>query len=284
MSARAAIRAAHQSERPALVAPPVATPPGPVPRPLPAYLQIEAELADRIETGELRPGDRVPTERELCAGLGVSRMTVRAGLARLEQRGLIVRRQGSGTFVAPPKLRQDASHLRGFFEASVGQGLMPVSRIIATAEVPATRHLAGELGLRIGEPVHQVVRLRAANGVPTVLETSYLPAHIFRGLLAFDLERSSIYRLMDQRYDARPVRARQSLEAVAASPEEAALLETDVGSPLVLVQRTAWDRRGRPVEHARDVYRGDRSQFVGELTLAAAPEAAGRAKGGGARR
>lgn len=236
-------------------------------RKLPAYLQIEEELAERIEIGELAAGDRIPTERELADGMGVSRMTVRAALGRLEQRGLIVRRQGSGTFVADPKLSQDASHLRGFFEGSVGQGVFPVSRVVEKTEMLATRHLANELSLRLGEPVFKVVRTRAANGVPIVLETSFFPARVVPGLLERDLESSSIYRLMDRHHDARPVRARQSLEPIVAGTAEAALLDVPIGSPLMLVERTAWDRRGRAVEHARDLYRGDRSRFVAELTL-----------------
>jgi len=236
-------------------------------RSLPAYLQIEEELAERIASGQLAAGERMPTERELTARTGVSRMTVRAALARLEQRGLIVRRQGSGTYVAEAKLQVDASHLRGFFEGSVGQGIFPVSRVVERAEVLATRQLAHQLGLRIGERVYKIVRVRSAGGVPVVLETSFLPARIVPGLLDEDLERSSIYRLMDRHHGARPVRARQSMEPITAGPPESALLDVPVGSPLMLVERTAWDARGRAVEHARDLYRGDRSRFVTELTF-----------------
>ncbi len=236
-------------------------------RSMPAYVQIEEELAGRIEQGELRPGDRMPTERDLGAAMGVSRMTVRAALGRLEQRGLIVRRQGSGTYVAQAKLRQDASHLRGFFEASVGQGVLPVSRVIEKAQVLASRHLARELGLRIGEAVYRVVRVRSAHGVPVVIETSFFPARVVPGLLDRDLGGASIYRIMDREFGARPVRARQSMEAVAAGNAEATLLGVPMGSPLMLLERTAWDGAGRTVEHARDVYRGDRSRFTTELTL-----------------
>ena len=236
-------------------------------RSLPAYLQIEEELAEQIDTGELSPGDRMPTERDLAEATGVSRMTVRAALGRLEQRGLIVRRQGSGTFVADPKLRQDASHLRGFFEGSIGQGVFPVSRVVEKAQILATRHLANELSLRLGEPVYKVVRVRAANGSPVVLETSFFPARMVPGLLERDLASASIYRLMDRHHDARPVRARQTLEPIVAGEAESRLLEVPVGSPLMLVERTAWDRRDRAVEHARDLYRGDRSRFVTELSL-----------------
>ncbi|HEU4572090.1 MAG TPA: UTRA domain-containing protein, partial [Candidatus Limnocylindrales bacterium] len=97
--------------------------------------------------------------------------------------------------------------------------------------------------------------------------TSFFPAAIVPGLLERDVERASIYRLMAREHGARPVRAVQSLEPIAAGPREAAALAVDVGSPLMLVERTAWDAGGRPVEHARDLYRGDQARWVTELSL-----------------
>jgi GntR family transcriptional regulator len=87
------------------------------------------------------------------------------------------------------------------------------------------------------------------------------------GLLDLDLETSSIYRLLDRHYDARPVRAVQSLEPITATADDADVLRVERGAPLMLVERTGWDARGRAVEYARDVYRGDRSRFISELTL-----------------
>ena len=201
------------------------------------------------------PGDVLPTERELTRQLGVSRMTVRAAMDRLVQRDLIVRRQGSGTFVADPKLRQDASKLRGFFEDTVGQGVTPISRLLEREEMLATRHLAGVLDVSVGESVYRIVRVRSARGMPVVLETSYFPAAIVPGLLGMDLERSSIYRLMDMEFSARPVRARQSLEVATAHGTDASFLEIPSGSSVMLVERVSWDALGRAVEYARDLYR-----------------------------
>lgn len=236
-------------------------------RAVPAYLQIEDELAARIEDGDLPAGSRLPTERELAGSLGVSRMTARAALTRLQQRGLVTRRQGSGTFVAEPKLHQDANHLRGFFEDSLGQGVIPRSTLLAHAERHATRHLASVFGIQLGDTVCEVVRLRSVRREPVVLETSYFPSRLVPGLLDLDLETSSIYRLLDQHFGVRPVRAVQSLEPVTASASDAELLQVPRGAPLMLVERTGWDARGRTIEFARDVYRGDRSRFISELTM-----------------
>lgn len=240
---------------------------GPAGRGLAAYLQIEEELASRIERGVLEPGTRLPAERELAQGFGVSRMTLRQALARLEHRGLVERAQGSGTFVSQPKLRHQANVLRGFFRETLGQGVVPTTRTIKRSAAFATRALAAALDLRIGEEVYKVVRLRFARGTPVVVETSFFPAALFPGLIDLDLDHQSIYRLMEDRYGARPVRAEQSMESVAAEPAEAELLKVPPGAALMLLERTAWDVAGRPVERARDLYRGDRSRFVTELTL-----------------
>ena len=94
-----------------------------------------------------------------------------------------------------------------------------------------------------------------------------LARDVIAGLLDMDVGRSSLYRLLDEHFDARPVRAIQSLEPIAARPEEAALLGVTPGEPLMLVERTSWDGRGRAVEHAIDLYRGDRARFVSESRL-----------------
>ncbi len=247
----------------AVVAPLPAPRRGPAPA---AYVQIEEELAERIRTGELPAGSLLPPERELAEQMGVSRMTVRQALGRLADRGLLRREQGRGTFVSEPKLNQSLSTLSGFFEQMLSQGIIPTSRLLSREEVLASRAVAQVLGLRIGEPLYKVVRLRSGGGVPLVLETSFFPARLVPGLLEQDLERSSIYRLME-RYQARPVRAIQSLEPVPAREFEAELLQIPVGAPVMLVERTAWDAQGRAVEYAKDIYRGDRSRFVAELRL-----------------
>ena len=248
-----------------------------------AYVQIETELVERIQSGQLRPGDRIPPERELAEQLQVSRMTVRQALGRLSDRGLLTRERGRGTFVSEPKVIQSLSRLHGFFEQMIHQGIVPTSRLLSGDQVLANAAVARVLEVRLAEPLYKVVRLRLGSGVPLALETSFFPARLVPGLLEHDLERSSIYRLME-RYDARPVRAIQSLEPVPAREDEAAVLDVAVGSPLMLVERTAWDGRGRAVEYAKDLYRGDRSRFVGELRLERSEDGSRRAEDGGAPR
>ena len=232
---------------------------------LSAHAQIEAEIARRIESGILRPGDQIPPERELVEQMQVSRMTLRQGLTRLVDRGLLERQRGRGTFVREPKVVHSLSNLTGLHGELLSQGLQPTARLLTKAEIPAPKAVADLLEIAEGAPVYWITRLRLGAGVPIAHETSYFPASLMPGLLEEDLERGSIYELMGQ-YGTRPVGAKQSLEPVVARSEEAAMLEIAPGSPVMLIERIARDAQERAVEYAKDIYRGDRSRFLAELT------------------
>ena len=205
----------------------------------PAWAQIDARLSDRIASGGLAPGERLPPERELAATLGVSRMTVRQALDALARRGLVERGVGRGTFVraARPELRLDGP--LGLTAELAAQGLRAEARVLIAAVE--------------GDELH-VRRLRSTGGRPLVLEDSWLPAARFPGLLEHDLS-GSLYALMRDVYAAAPARASERIRALAAD-EEAAVLGVRPGAPLMLVEREAVAADGERVERARDLHRG----------------------------
>jgi GntR family transcriptional regulator len=225
--------------------------------------QIEDWLADAIAAGKLTPGDRLPTEHDLAAWLGVSRMTLRHALGELALRGLVTRAVGrnGGTFVAEAKLEQDLTTLAGFSEQLRRHGKVAGARVLAAMEIPATATAAAALELLEGDPVLEVRRIRLADGKPIVIEHSLFPAVIFPDLLDCRLD-GSLYELLEERYGQRPHRARESLEPVIAGVREAEALEVEEGAPLMLVERTAYALSGQPLEFARDLFRGDRTRVV----------------------
>ena len=228
-----------------------------------AHAQIEDWLADAIAAGRLNPGDRLPTEHDLAAWLGVSRMTLRQALSELAQRGLVAKAVGrrGGTFVAEPKLEQDLTTLAGFSEQLRRHGKVAGARVLAATRIPASSAAAAALQVTEGDPVHDVRRIRFADGAPTVIEHSQFPAVLFPDLLDCRLD-GSLYDLLADRYGKRPYRARESLEPVVAGVREAEALEVDEGAPLMLVERTAYSEAGEPLEYARDLFRGDRTKVV----------------------
>jgi GntR family transcriptional regulator len=227
------------------------------------YGQIEDWLAEAIEAGRLAPGDRMPTEHDLAAWFGVSRMTLRQALAKLARRGLVTRAVGrrGGTFVAERKLEQDRTTLAGFSEQLRRHGMVAGARVLSARERPAGP--AAGAALRIGEddPVYEVRRVRLGDGRPIALERSLFPAARFPGMLEFRLD-GSLYELLEVRYGLRPHRARESLEPVTAGVREAEALDVAEGAPLMQVERTAYARSGEPLEFARDLFRGDRTRVV----------------------
>jgi len=228
-----------------------------------AHAQIEDWLADAIAAGQLSPGDRLPTEHDLAAWLGVSRMTLRHALGELALRGLVTRTvgRGGGTFVAEPKLEQDLTTLAGFSEQLRRHGKVAGARVLAAACIPASPAAAAALELPDGDPVHDVRRIRLADGRPIVIEHSQFPAKLFPDLLDCRLD-GSLYDLLAGTYGLRPHHARETLEPVVAGVREAEALEVDEGAPLMLVERTAYASAGQPVEFARDLFRGDRTKVV----------------------
>ena len=228
-----------------------------------AHGQIEEWLAEAIEAGRLAPGDRMPTEQDLAAWLGVSRMTLRHALATLARRGLVDRAVGrnGGTFVAQAKLEQDRTTLAGFSEQLRRHGMVAGARVLSAAERPARPGVAAALEITAGDPVCEIRRVRLGDGRPIAVECSVFPAARFPGLLGCRLD-GSLYDLLDEKYQQRPCRARESLEPVTAGVREAEALEVREGAPLMLVERVAYAQAGHPVEFARDLFRGDRTRIV----------------------
>jgi GntR family transcriptional regulator len=227
------------------------------------HTQIEDWLAGAIAAGRIAPGDRLPAEQDLAAWFGVSRMTLRHALGELARRGLVTRTvgRGGGTFVAEPKLEQDLTTLAGFSEQLRRHGLTPGARVLAATEHPAGPATAAALLIAEDDPVYSVRRIRLADGKPLVLEHSLFPAAGFPGMLRCRLD-GSLYELLEVRYGQRPHHARERLEPVTASVREAEALEVEEGSPLMLVERTAYSPTGQPLEFARDLFRGDRIRMV----------------------
>jgi GntR family transcriptional regulator len=229
----------------------------------PAYVRIEQWLTACIADGTLVPGDKLPREEQLAASLGVSRMTLRQALSGLETVGTIVRRPGrqGGTFVAQPRIVCDLTGLAGFTEQMRRAHVRAGARVVNAITRPASRTEAHALGLPRSGSVHEVVRVRSADREPLALEHSCFPAALFPDLLEQRLT-GSLYRLLGRRYDHAPHTASEVLAPVISTPEQAQLLRVEPGSPLLLIERTAFTASGVAVEHAHDLFRSDRTRIT----------------------
>lgn len=232
---------------------------------VPLYIQIVENLTERIKSGALVPGHRLPPERELSEMLKVNRMTLRQALNSLEAHGLLVRRQGDGTYVADSKIERQAGKLVPFTQGMQRRGYKPGAKVITLEQQPADAAIAKELHLRTSEPVYHIHRLRLINQEPVMLESFTLPVSRFPGLERHNLANRSAYEVMETEYGVTISRARQSLEPTIATEYEAEQLHIKPGAPLMLETRLAFDQHDQPVEYGRDLYRGDRFRFITEV-------------------
>lgn len=229
----------------------------------PKYYTVKRHLLDRIES--LPPGSPVPTERELSTELATSRTTVRQALLELVAEGRLVRRQGSGTYVAEPKMNWPL-HLTSFTEQAAANGFTASTQLLSAARVRADEVLAARLGIAVGAPVHQIERLRLADERPMAVETSHLAAARFPQLTRHIRRETSLYAVLSRVYGVAPVSAEETISTAPASPREADLLDTDTGAPMLVLGRHSFDDAGRPVEWVTSWYRGDRVTFVADLS------------------
>ncbi|WP_214326336.1 GntR family transcriptional regulator [Nonomuraea sediminis] len=213
----------------------------------------------RLISNQLRPGDKLPTERDLAEAFGVSRLTVRRAIDRLESDRLVFRVQGAGTFVSERPITKTID-FTSFTEDMHSRGLAPGSRLLDAVEVPAGARIGFALSISPADPVARIRRVRMADNTPMCLETSHVPLALAPGLLDLPLD-GSLYALMESQYRIRPERADQTIRATVLEPEEAELLQTMPLSPALLVERTAFDQRGRAIEVAKSLYRGDRYSY-----------------------
>ena len=232
---------------------------------MPLYHQIKEDLLESIKGGGLTPGDRIESEPELMDRYHVSRATVRQALGQLVAEGYLVIRRGLGTYVAEPKIRQGLLGMYSFSREIERLGMRPGTHVQALGEEPAGPSVAAALGIRVGEPVIALRRLRSADDEPMMLETSWLPVSRFPGLADRDMEHARLYDVLADEYGVRPTRAREEFEPVLLSSDEARLLGKHAGDPALLLERVAFDADGRPVEFCRSVVRGDRCRYFVEL-------------------
>lgn len=229
----------------------------------PKYYLVKRHLLELIT--EYPAGTPVPTERELAELLVTSRTTVRQALSELVTEGRLVRRQGSGTYVAEPKLAWPLQ-MSSFTEQAESSGLKVETTLVSAERIPATAEIAELLQLKVGAQVHRIERLREVNGSPMALEQSHLSARRFPGLAKSLRQTGSLYRVLKEEWGVTAVDAVETIETAPASPREAGLLATDTGAPMLILSRHSRDADGAPVEWVRSWYRGDRYTFVARLS------------------
>jgi GntR family transcriptional regulator len=233
--------------------------------PLPRYYQLKEIMRERVQSEEWKPGDLIPSERELSEKYGISRMTARQALTDLVNEGLFYREQGKGTFVSQRKITQQLIRLTGFTEDIKARGQKPGTKVLSAEMLPADETTSEKLRIDPGTLIFRLQRLRLADDEPLAIELSQISFKGCERLLEEDLEKNSLYRLIETQYGIPLMEADQELEAGLAGNEEAQLLKIQSGRPVLFTRRITYTERNQPIEYAKAVYCGNKYIFYTHL-------------------
>jgi GntR family transcriptional regulator len=227
----------------------------------PLHAQIKHRLRSSILNGSYAPLSQLPSESELVAAFGVSRITVRQALGDLQKEGLIYTLQGKGSFVSRPKAYQNVSHLQGFAESMSAMGYEVVNQLLDLRFIGAEPDVARRLQLAVGDTVVEVRRVRLLNREPVSLEISYLPEALGRKLAQADLVTRDIFLILENEC-ARPLgHADLAIDATLAGEEVASALRVREGAPVLHIDRLTHDAQQRPIDYEHLYFRADTFQY-----------------------
>ena len=245
----------------------------------PLYSLVASKAEELIASGVWQEGDRLPPERQLCRDFDVSRSTLRQALGELEERGLISRHQGRGTFVTRPRLQLPIVGAFSIRDAMRQHGMTITTRVLNVQVIEASRQLACDLACLPGDDVVVIERLRMGDGEPMVLDSAHLRADLFPGLAKADLEHRSLYEILEGDYGRIVAEAQETMEPVILTPRESQLLGVPQHTTALLTRRVTMDAHGVVVALGHVLLRGDRSRYLFKRTV----EGPGLARDGRAR-
>ncbi|WP_081415000.1 phosphonate metabolism transcriptional regulator PhnF [Ectobacillus panaciterrae] len=233
--------------------------------PFPIYYQIQEWIKQKIEAGEWKSGDKIPSENELCDTFDVSRMTIRQAINNLVEQGYLYRKRGIGTFVQLPKVEQRLQGMTGFTEDMKARGMKPSSALLSFELVSASARVADKLHLEDGASVYEVRRIRLADDEPIAFETTYLSPLVVKEINE-DILQNSLYEHLEQKLGYKLLRATQTIEAAVAAEEEAPHLHISKRAPVLVVEQTSYAEDDVPLEYVKCIYRGDRYKFITNIS------------------
>lgn len=227
---------------------------------VPLYIQIAQILRENIRDAVYKPGDKLPSEKELEQRYGISRITAMSALEELVNERLAYRERGRGTFVAKPFIG-DLSFFSSFTEDMLAHGFKPSSKLIEIRQVTPPQQTIQKLSMNPDEPYTLIKRVRLADGEPVVLQEAYLPSLKFPNLEQHDFENHYLYEIIRQKYGYNLMWSEAIVEAAAVSAADASHLAIRPGTSVLVIWHLTMDDHYTTLEYVRSVYRSDRFSF-----------------------
>jgi GntR family transcriptional regulator len=233
--------------------------------PIPLYFQLKNIIENQISSGELKPGDKIPSENKLCEQYQVSRTTARQAITDLVNSGKIVRTQGRGSFVAQYPISKPPYRLTGFSADMKKQGFHPSSKILELRVMMPTPDIARLMRISPSEAIIFLKRLRYIDGHVMGIEYTHMPFNRFSGLLEENLEDNSLYETLINKFNTVPTRVAITFEAVLCDEDLCELLHANRETPSLHISDITFDQNDRLIEYSTTFYRGDRYTFQVEI-------------------
>jgi GntR family transcriptional regulator len=234
---------------------------------LPLYLQLVSRIEEQINYGDLKPGQKIPSESEFCEMYGISRTTVRQALHDLATRGKVIRVKGRGTFIPKFIARKPFDGLTGFSkEINYIYNKKSYSKVLCKEIVIPDEKISQMLGLKNDETVIKLQRARYITDIGVAgVDTRFLPHIRFNGLLDENLEKNSLYEILISKFNTIPSRAYSEVSGGACPEEFVELLELNPRDPVTVFRDVLFDQNEIPFDYGENVYRIDRYTYRIEI-------------------
>ncbi len=232
--------------------------------PIPLYFQLKRIIKEKIEFDELVPGDLIPTEKELAETYRISRPTVRQAIMELVNEGLLYREKGKGTFVSKPKINYGI--IQKFitsYDDLINKGYQPKTKVLVKEIQFAKKPLAKKLGVKAGDKIIYLTRIRYIEGKPIVILINNIPYKYCPGLINEDLTHKSLYKTLSDKYNLSRYKANVTLEPIVASEFYAKLLQIDLAAPIHLMKSITHTKDHRIMDYFESYFRGD----IGKMSI-----------------
>jgi GntR family transcriptional regulator len=234
--------------------------------PIPLYYQLIEVLQNYIN--EHDNSFPIPTENDLCKTYEISRPTVTQAINELVAEGLIVRQKGRGSFINKKKIPQDfLLNIMSFNDEMQSKGLKPETKVLTFCSRNPTPEVMKNLRIKSSDSTYFLSRLRSINGEPIVLVNTFLPSHLLKGILQKDMEKESLYHIIEYDFGYKILRTLRTLEIRKAGKYEASSLNIKEGDPIHFIQTVAYIENDVPIEFSTAYYSGERNKFTVDVRI-----------------
>ncbi|HEV3361493.1 MAG TPA: GntR family transcriptional regulator [Pseudonocardiaceae bacterium] len=225
--------------------------------PEPLWLRAAETIREQVSEGALRPGSRLPPERDLCRRLDISRVTLRRALLQLVDEGVLRPSHGRGWYVASDERKDWPNSLESFSETAARMGLVATSVVLRADTAMATLDEAETLGVAPGALLFHLERVRMLDEVPIAIDRSIVPADLAPGLVDVDFRTESLYTVLGAA-GLVLANAETTIEAREADAVIAEHLRVAVGKPILVMHQTVLNPADKPLFASMISYVGDR--------------------------